>query len=263
MGESAATPSPESDRTEIRNFFQNRFPHIKTDDLKDGIYAIDADARISWEGFEEMPPYEEEVELGERLFHTPFSSGATYQSCFGNPHRGVHGLFPRFDSNSGKLVTLGEAINNCRSQHNAPPLAWESKEIAQLSAYISHSSRGHKIQVSVPNDPRARHWYQRGKLQFNARRGQLNFSCASCHVENAGNRLRDEMLTPALGLISHFPVYRLKTQRLTTVHQRFERCFQQMRAAPLPLQSDEYKAMEYYLGYMASGLESNGPGTRK
>jgi hypothetical protein len=41
--------------------------------------------------------------------------------------------------------------------------------------------------LKIPNDPRALAAYQNGEKYFYARRGQLNFSCASCHVQAAGD----------------------------------------------------------------------------
>ena len=75
--------------------------------------------------------------------------------------------------------------------------------------------------------------------------------------------MRSDLLSPALGNLSHFPVYRLKWQSLGTPHRRFGGCNKQVRAKPYKSQSDEYKALEYYLTFMMAGLEANGPGTRK
>jgi len=36
--------------------------------------------------------------------------------------------------------------------------------------------------------------------------GQLNFSCAHCHVANAGMLLRSNRLSVARGHVTHFPV---------------------------------------------------------
>jgi sulfur-oxidizing protein SoxA len=105
--------------------------------------------------------------------------------------------------------------------------------------------------------------YKRGKNHFYAKRGQLNMSCADCHRANAGNRIRADLLSPALGHTTHFPVYRSKWGGLGTLHRRYGGCNKQVRARPHKPQSDEYRALEYFHTYMSNGLAMNGPGARK
>jgi sulfur-oxidizing protein SoxA len=40
-------------------------------------------------------------------------------------------------------------------------------------------------------------------------------------------------------------------------------CNSQVRATPLDPQSESYRNLEYFLTYMANGLELNGPASRK
>jgi sulfur-oxidizing protein SoxA len=128
---------------------------------------------------------------------------------------------------------------------------------------MAYTTRGKPITTSIPSDPRALEWYERGKEHFYAKRGQLNFSCADCHVGNSGNKIRADILSPALGHVSHFPVYRSKWGGLGTIHRRYEGCNKQVRAKPFKKQSDEYRALEYFHTYMSNGLTWNGPGARK
>jgi sulfur-oxidizing protein SoxA len=128
---------------------------------------------------------------------------------------------------------------------------------------MHYTSRGEIINVQIPDDPRALAIYERGKNHFYAKRGQLNMACADCHIHNAGNKVRADLLSPALGQISHFPVYRSKWGGLGTLHRRYGGCNKQVRAKPHKPQSDEYKALQYFHTYMSNGLEMNGPGARK
>jgi sulfur-oxidizing protein SoxA len=65
--------------------------------------------------------------------------------------------------------------------------------------------------VIVPEgDKKALAAYNEGKKFFYAKRGQLNLSCADCHVTNPGQRIRGNTLSPALGQVTHFPVWRGK-----------------------------------------------------
>jgi len=51
--------------------------------------------------------------------------------------------------------------------------------------------------------------------------------------------------------------------RLATLLAPYEGCNSQVVPKPFELQSDEYKALEYFESYMSNGLEINGPTTRK
>ena len=102
------------------------------------------------------------------------------------------------------------------------------------------------INIVIPDDPRALEAYERGKRHFYAKRGQLNMACADCHITNAGNKIRADLLSPALGHVSHFPVYRSKWGGLGTLHRRYGGCNKQVRAKPYKAQSDEYRALESY-----------------
>lgn len=259
----AAQAAPADDLKSFREYFMKRFPGVPVEEYQNGVYAINADARSSWEAIEEFPPYEDELMRGEELFNTPFANGNTYASCFPNGGIGIRQNYPYFDSNSGSVKTLEGEINECRAKNGEKPLSWKKGDIAAISAYMASTANGKKLNVKVPNDPRALAIYARGKQHFYAKRGQLNLSCANCHVDNSGNMVRADTLSPALGHPTHFPVYRLKWSGLGTLHRRYGGCNKQVRAKPFPAQSDEYKALEYFHTYMSNGISVNAPSSRK
>lgn len=255
--------SPEKDLTEFRSYFVERFPGTPREDFVNGVYSIDPASREQWEAIEDFPPYELNIEKGKTLFNTPFKNGKTYASCFRNKGIGIKQDYPYFDTKSGQVVTLEGAINACRKKNGEEPLGWQKGAIADISAYMAFTSRGNTIQVQVPDNEKAVAAYERGKHHFFAKRGQLNMSCADCHVYNAGMLIRADKLSPAYGQASHFPVYRSKWGGLGTLHRRYGGCNKQVRAKPYKPQSDEYKALEYFHTYMSNGLTLNGPGARK
>ena len=259
----AVQASPQQDLKEFRAYFADRFPDVPFNDYVNGVYAIDQASREQWESIEEFPPYELNIDKGKKLFNTPFKNSKTYASCFRNGGIGVKQDFPYYDSATGKVVTLESAINDCRTKNGEQPLKWQKGTIADISAYMAYTSRGNKINVKIPAEEGALAAYERGKAHFYAKRGQLNMSCADCHQWNAGNRIRADLLSPALGHPSHFPVYRSKLGGLGTLHRRYGGCNKQVRAKPYKAQSDEYKALEYFHTYMSNGLKLNGPGARK
>lgn len=259
----AAQATPAEDLQAFREYFMKRFPGVPLEEYKNGVYAINADARSSWEAIEEFPPYEDAVAKGEKLFKTKFANGKSYASCFPNGGKGIRQNYPYFDKESGKVKTLEGEINECRVKNGEQPLGWKKGDIASISAYMASTSNGKKLNVVVPNDKRALAAYNRGKHHFYAKRGQLNLSCANCHVDNAGNMVRADTLSPALGHPTHFPVWRLKWDGLGTIQRRYGGCNEQVRAKAFKAQSDEYTALEYFHTYMSNGISVNAPSTRK
>ena len=257
----AGASTPEEDRLAFQQFYMDRFPDTPKADFINGIYAIDAGSRETFDAIEEFAPYEIDIEKGEEMFNTPFANGSGYKDCFGEP--GVKHKYPYFDSNSGEIVTLESAINDCRKAAGEKPLKYKRGPIAALTGYMAFESRGKIFDVKIPDDPRALAQYNLGKRFWYQKRGQLNLACADCHWDNAGNYIRTERLSPAFGHVTHWPVYRAKWGSLGTLHRRFGGCNSQVRAKPLEAQSKEYKALEYFLTYMSNGLEANGPATRK
>jgi sulfur-oxidizing protein SoxA len=254
---------PEQDLEKFRSYFYKRFPNTPKDDFINGVYSIDPASREQWEAIEEFPPYELNLEKGKELFNTPFKNGKTYASCFENGGIGIANRYPFFDTKSGRVITLELAINECRAANGEAPLKYEKGPLADISAYMHYTSRGKIINIVVPDDPRALAAYERGKSSFFAKRGQLNMSCADCHITNAGNRVRADILSPALGQVSHFPAYRSAWGDVGTLHFRYLGCNEQVRAKPYESQSEEYRDLEYFHSYMSNGLEINGPSTRK
>jgi sulfur-oxidizing protein SoxA len=127
---------------------------------------------------------------------------------------------------------------------------------------MASTSRGKPFDIKVPNDPRAIEAYEKGKQYFYQRRGQLNFSCASCHVQGAGERIRAEVLAPALGILAAMPIYRSEWGGMGTISRRFTSCNSQVREQPLAPQDELYRDVEYYLSFMGNGLPVSGPGAR-
>lgn len=256
----ASASTPAQDIKSFQAYFMDRFPGTELQRFADGVYGINEDQRFQWQDYEEFPPYDENIAKGEEMWNTPFKNGKTYADCLGSAD--VRANYPHFDTDKGEVVTLEGEINRCRTENGEKPLKWKKGAITDLTAYIASESQGKTFHITVPNDA-ALTEYTRGKRHFFQKRGQLNLSCADCHEYNSGNRIRGNNLSPALGDLSHFPVYRKKWQSLGTPHRRFGGCNKQVRAKPFPAQSKEYKALEYFLTVMMTGIKANGPSSRE
>ena len=256
--------SPEKDFDKFVSYFKDRFPNTPYEDYKNGVYSIDASAREQWEAMEEFPPYELNVDRGEELFNQAFKNGNTYGSCFEKEGIGIRQNYPYFDTDRNKVVTLEGALNDCRVKNGEKPLSYfKGKELAHVSAYMAYTSRGNKFNVQIPNTSEAIDAYENGKKLYFTKKGQLNFSCADCHVYQTGTKLRADIPSPAIGHPTHFPVYRSGMGRLVTLHERFAGCLNRIRAKSFKGGSGELNNLEFFTTFMSNGLEVNGPGSRK
>jgi sulfur-oxidizing protein SoxA len=258
----ADVPDPAAEAKAFRNYFTKKFPNVKLGDFVNGPYSLNEDMRRQWEEIEQFPPYEFSLERGKELFARPFTNGKHYADCFPDQGIGIRQNYPHFDEKDGKVVTLELALNNCRKANGEPPVSYLGDDMAALTAHMAFTSRGKPFDIKIPDDPRALEAYQNGKRYFYTRRGQLNFSCATCHVQNPGERMRAEVLAPALGILNAMPIYRSEWGGMGTISRRFVTCNSQIRGVPLEPQSQEYRDLEYYLSYVSNGLPISGPGAR-
>jgi sulfur-oxidizing protein SoxA len=258
----AGATDPAAEARAFQKFFTTKFPGLKLEDFVNGPYSMNEDMHRQWEEKEQFPPYEFALEAGKEMFSKPFKNGKTYADCFANGGIGVRQNYPYFDDKEGKVVTLELALNRCREANGETPYSYVKDEMASLTAYMAFTSRGKPMDIKIPDDPRALEAYENGKRYFYTRRGQLNFSCASCHVQSPGERIRAEVLAPALGILNALPIYRSEWSGMGTTSRRFVSCNSQTRAVPLDPQSDDYRDLEYYLSYVSNGLPISGPGAR-
>jgi sulfur-oxidizing protein SoxA len=253
---------PKADFKAFREYFTNAFPKVPLKDFANGPYSMDEGLRKQWRAIEEFPPYEIAVDKGKAMFAKPFKNGKTFADCFPNKGVGIRQNYPYFDTKSGEVITLEVAVNQCLTKNGEKPFDYTKDDMAAVTAYMAFTSRGKPMNIKIPKDPRALAAYNKGKEYFYTRRGQMNFSCSSCHVNLAGKRIRTEVLAPALGITVALPIYRSAWGGMGTTTRRLRTCNSQIRGVPLPGGDENYRDVEYYLSYMANGLPVSGPGAR-
>ena len=262
MGAAVANAGPDEDRTKMVNLFKSKYPDVKLDNYVYGALAFDPDAMSQYKSIMEFPPYSGELEKGEKLWKTPMKSGKTYADCLPNGGKMIAGNYPLFDNAKGKVVTLEDEINACRVANGEA--AWEygdPKTMGLLTAYMRTLSDGMKMNIKVEGEG-AMKAFEDGKKTYYARAGQFNFSCASCHVDAAGNRLRSEILSPVVGQATHWPVFR-GGDSLTTLQKRYEGCYRNVRHVPDKPGSTRFNNLEYFHSYLSNGLEMQSSVFRK
>ena len=231
---------------------------LKFEDFRIGSYAFSKEGKAQYDEINEMPPYEDNVDAGEELYN----SVKGLKKCFPDP--AISGDYPKFDDKQGKVVTLEAAINDCLKANGQKPWNIKKGKMADLEAYFAAKSKeaGKKVNIKIGSEAAAAA-YERGKKIYYSQRGYLKLSCANCHVQGAGQRVRREYLSPLLGHMTHFPVYRLKWQGLGTMERRIGGCEKNQGEQPHKANSQWVAEMMYFMGYMSNGLPVDGPDIRK
>ena len=245
--------TPTQDLQAVRDFYVKRFPQLKFDDYIFGALNFSPDARAQYNDLMENPPFYLDLEQGKALWEKPFKNGKNLAGCFPNGGKNVVGNYPQFDDIRKKVVTFEVAINDClRSNGEAEFSHSDMNTMGKVTAYARTLSDGMRVNILVKGSD-AEKAYQAGKRYFYTRRGQLNMACVHCHFPNAGNTLRTELLSPAVGHTTHWPVFRQGTD-LWTLHRRYSFCDQQVRHVPQNMGSEDYNNLEYFHSYLSNGL---------
>jgi len=252
---------PEADRLELISHYKEMLPDTKFEDYRYGALALNPDAKAQYDEIMDFPPYAIDLDKGQKMWETAFKNGKTFASCFPNSGNNVAGNYPMFDNKANRVVTFENAINNCLKANGEAELKYADKEIGLLTAYARSLSDGMKVNVKVEGAA-ALAAYEKGKAYYATRNGQLNFSCKSCHVQNAGKFIRMDQLSMMVGQASHWPEFRGGT-KITTLQGRFKQCEKNVRAKPKDANSEEYNNLEYYITYMSNGLPMQTPVFRK
>jgi sulfur-oxidizing protein SoxA len=256
-----AFAGPAEDRNTLIAQYKVTFPDIKFDNYIYGALAMNPDAKNQYDDIMVFPPYAIDLDKGQKAWETPFANGKTFASCFPHGGRNVAGNYPYFDNAAKRVVTFENAVNACLKANGEKELKYADSEMGLLTAYARSLSDGMKVDIKVKGKG-ALAAYTKGKSYYYARRGQLNFSCASCHVQNAGKFIRSDQLSMMIGQATHWPEFRAGTD-IVTLQKRFMQCNKNTREKPLEGNSEEYNDLEYFLTYMSNGLPMQTPVFRK
>jgi len=286
LGASAFTEQAEIDRKAIVKYFEDKFedaeknkdkffPYSTDAELKGfikgvkhqefgiGTYSYHQSAKEQYLTFKDgMMPYEDAVEKGGKLYTKKFVNGNSLATCFPDPT--VSNQYPKFDESKKEVVSLTVAVNNCLTANGEKP--WDTKkgDMASFQGFLASKAveAGKVVDIQIPTKE-AQEAYERGKKYYYSQRGYLKMSCATCHVQGAGQRVRNESMSPLLGQITHFPVFRLKWDHLGTLENRMSGCIVDQGQKPPKDDSKQMQEMLYFMGYMSNGMKIDGPDLRK
>ncbi|QGZ33308.1 sulfur oxidation c-type cytochrome SoxA [Stappia indica] len=204
------------------------------------------------------------VEQGEALWSTvEGSAGKSCESCHGDASesmKGVRASMPKWNEAAGKPMAMEQYVNACRTERmGADAWKWESDQMLGMTAYVGLQSRGMPVALDLKAGD-MQSWWDKGKEIYYTRSGQLDLACASCHESNYGNYIRADHLSQ--GQSNGFPTYRLKWQKMGSLHRRLKGCMADVRAEPYDVGSDEFVALETYLAWRGTGLSVETPAVR-
>jgi len=190
------------------------------------------------------------------------AAGRACADCHGDARasmKGVAARYPAFDAALKRPVDLEQRINVCRTdRQQAPALAYESRELLALTAFVARQSRGVPIDIAV--DARTQPFLDAGRATFYRRQGQLNLACNQCHDENWGKRLAGNPIPQAHP--TGYPVYRLEWQSLGSLQRRLRGCLTGIRAEPYEYGAPELVDLELFLMWRARGMSIESPAVR-
>jgi sulfur-oxidizing protein SoxA len=183
---------------------------------------------------------------------------------------------PRHFADTGRVQDLESRLLTCMESlqgFNPVDIAQtgfdkgEQATLAALSAWISEESKGRKMALPQAH-AEERRFYELGKRAFFFRGGPMDFSCASCHGEDARRiRLQDlPNLTrnPGDGVgFAAWPAYRVSSGEMWSMQRRLNDCYRQQRF-PYPGYASEVTiALGVYMGVNAKGAESIAPALKR
>ncbi len=244
---------------------------------------------------EEFNPGEIDIDDGQALFQEAGPNGKSCASCHGKNGEDLVGAATRYpqvvddvypvgstsgpdlvhkgqkqgeELNPSKSImgegvrTLAMRINMCRIKNmDAEPYSFSQKHgtgMRYMTIYVKSLSNGMPLNLKV--DGKAKEYWEAGKQFFWMKRGQLNFACGTCHVQEAGMRIRGQILHHIRGNYAKFPTFRMKQQQTRLIHTRYRGCNRRVRAHDLPFQAPQYRQLELYHGSLSNGENLRVPG---
>jgi sulfur-oxidizing protein SoxA len=204
------------------------------------------------------------LEKGEKLWNAKSGGdGRSCATCHGDARasmKGVSARYPVFDAAEKRLFDVESRIRQCRAtRQGGAALAWESEDLVALSIYVTRQSRGMPVKAAI--DGGAAPHFERGRMLYQRRIGQMNLACMHCHELNAGRRLLAETISQ--GHPTGWPGYRLEWQAAGTVQRRLRACYFGVRAEMPPYGASDLLDLQLYLAWRGEGLAMEAPGVRR
>jgi sulfur-oxidizing protein SoxA len=187
---------------------------------------------------------------------------------------GAYAQLPRWFEDVGHVLDAESRLIHCMTTlqgltRDEALQGWSrpGSDIEALVTFVATKSHGLPIRASQAH-PREAEMATIGEALFFRRAGPLDFSCATCHSQDARRiRLQElpNFLDPASARESmvQWPAYRVSQSAVWTLERRLIDCIRQMRAPDADYGSDVIIALQTYLQKQANGGVLEAPGIKR
>lgn len=245
--------TPEQQRQTLIQALQKRFPGTNPNDWVLGAESPAVGVQAIPLTADNATNSADILAIGKKTWDRKFKDGKSFANCFPNAGKRVAATYPQFETKTREVVTVEMALNRCLTLHGEAEIeSTNTAVMGPLSAHFRSLSDGQRLNVRV-GTAQAREKFDSGRTLFQRRIGQLDYACASCHVQHAGSTFGQQGLSAVVGQAVTWPrlqpggqVLRLQTQ--------FQRCMQRSGAEPFALGSEELNNLEYFHAFVSNGL---------
>jgi sulfur-oxidizing protein SoxA len=204
------------------------------------------------------------VERGQHLFNNrQEDAGKACAECHDRDGATLNtksiARYPVYSEDAAEIVTLQKQISRCRSGNSGskilPP---DHPDLVALETFVRNRAIGEV--VNVQTDGPVAVLLQAGEKLYRTRYGLIDMACNQCHEVYPGQMIRGQKISQGQG--NGFPVYRLDSGEITSLHQRIQQCLTLMRAEPFAADSEEINQLGLYIMSRSNGLRIETPAVR-
>lgn len=165
---------------------------------------------------------------------------------------------PRYFADTERVEDLETRIVSCMVRlQGFQPQQIKRDEVKALTAFVASRSTEQPINVN-PQHPKELEMYQLGKELWNYRAGPRDMSCAICHDNYAGGKVRlSPVRSPAQGLSNEWPAYRFEADKLYTLEDRIAFCYESIAIRAPATYSEPMIALSVYMLSEASKTKNS------
>jgi sulfur-oxidizing protein SoxA len=230
----------------------------------------------------EASPAELYVVMGEELFRAKRGpKNESLEACdFGlgpGVVAGAHAQLPRYFADTDRVEDLESRLMTCMARlqglgEDAFPRHGRGDartgDLQKLAAYVASHSSGMKLAAPLEH-PKEVDAYRIGERLFHRRAGTHDFSCATCHTNLQGRRVRLQRLAQlmdtgeAQGALPSWPAYRVAAGEVQTMQDWLPICYWAARHPQLRYGSDGSVALQVFMAQHAKGGEISAPSIKR
>jgi len=192
-------------------------------------------------------------------------SGVTMEACdFGKGPgvlEGAYAELPRYFADSDRVEDLDTRVVTCLTKvMGLSEDEFDRDMVVSIVSYIASFSNEMPINVKLEH-PKEKEMFAIGERLWYWRAGQMDMSCAACHDRYPGRRVRlAPIRNPEQGLSDHWPAYTFSFDKMYTLENRINFCYDSIQIPHPEFYSTPHIALSLYMRYRANGSALDVPG---